>query len=95
MKRHKRIWNIIREEKMEQGPLRELRRKGSAVGRSTPQPCHRIQDPEKEACVQCLKPTLRRQKQVDLCEFKVSLLYRGSSRTARAIQRSPVSKINK
>jgi len=26
---------------------------------------------------------LRKQRQVDLCEFKVSLVYRGSSRTAR------------
>ena len=94
MERHRRIWNIIGEEKTEQGPLRELRKTDSVVGRGTPQLCHRSQDLEKEACVQCLKPTLRRQKQVDLCKFKVSLVYRGSSRTARAIQRSPVSKIN-
>ena len=41
-----------------------------------------------------LIPALRRLKQVDLCEFKASLVYRVSSRTARAIQRNPVSKKN-
>jgi hypothetical protein len=30
--------------------------------------------------------------QVDLCEFKVSIVFRVSSRTARAIQRNLVSK---
>jgi hypothetical protein len=35
------------------------------------------------------------QRQADLCEFKGSLLYRPSSRTARATQRNPVSKQNK
>ena len=30
-----------------------------------------------------LIPTLRRQQQIDLCEFKDSLVYRVSSRTAR------------
>ena len=36
---------------------------------------------------------LGRQRQVDLCEFKVSLIYKVSSRTARAVtQRSPVFK---
>ena len=33
-----------------------------------------------------------RQRQVGLCEFKTSLVYRVSSRTARATQRNPVSK---
>ena len=28
---------------------------------------------------------------MDLCEFEVSLVYRASSRTARAVQRNPVS----
>jgi hypothetical protein len=28
---------------------------------------------------------------VDLCEFEVSLVYRASSRTAKAVQRKPVS----
>jgi hypothetical protein len=37
-----------------------------------------------------LIPALRRPRQVDLCEFKVSLIYRVSSRTARATQRIPV-----
>jgi hypothetical protein len=32
---------------------------------------------------------------VDLCEFKASLVYRVSSRTARATQRNPVSKKHK
>jgi hypothetical protein len=35
-----------------------------------------------------LTPVLGRQKQVDLCEFKASLGYRASVRTARAIQRN-------
>jgi hypothetical protein len=38
---------------------------------------------------------LRRQRQADLCKFEVHLVYRGSSRTARAIQRNPVSKNQK
>jgi hypothetical protein len=33
-----------------------------------------------------------RQRQVDLYEFKASLVYRVSSRTARATQRNPVLK---
>ena len=37
-------------------------------------------------------PTLGRQRQVDLCEFKASLIYRASSRTGRATQRNPASK---
>ena len=37
-------------------------------------------------------PALGRQKQADLCEFEASLIYRVSSRTARAIHRNPVSK---
>jgi hypothetical protein len=36
-----------------------------------------------------LIPALGRQRQVDLCEFEASLVYRMSSRTARAIQRNP------
>jgi hypothetical protein len=32
---------------------------------------------------------------VDLCEFKASLVYRTSFRTAKATQRNPVSKTNK
>ena len=36
-----------------------------------------------------------RQRQASLCEFKASLVYRVSSRTARATQRDPVSKTNK
>ena len=36
---------------------------------------------------------LRRQRQANLCEFEASLVYRVSSRTARAVtQRNPVSK---
>jgi hypothetical protein len=34
---------------------------------------------------------LRRQRQADLYEFKVSLVYKVSSRTAKATQRNPVS----
>ena len=33
--------------------------------------------------------------QMDLCEFQDSLVYKVSSRTARATQRNPVSKKNK
>jgi hypothetical protein len=40
-----------------------------------------------------LIPALGRQDQADLCEFKASLVYRVSSRIARAMQRNPVSKI--
>ena len=40
-----------------------------------------------------LIPALGRQRQVDLCEFKSNLVYRVSSRTARAVtQRNPVLK---
>jgi hypothetical protein len=39
----------------------------------------------------CLIPALGRQGQVDLSEFEASLVYRESSRTARATQRNPVS----
>jgi hypothetical protein len=39
-----------------------------------------------------LIPALRRQKQAELCKFKASLTYIVSSRTARVIQRGPVSK---
>ena len=44
--------------------------------------------------VHTLIPALRRQMQVDLCEFKPSLVYRVSSRTAgtRTTPRNPVSK---
>jgi hypothetical protein len=42
-----------------------------------------------------LIPTLGRQRQVDLCEFEASLVYRVSSRTARDTQRNPVSKKTK
>jgi hypothetical protein len=37
-----------------------------------------------------LIPALRRQRQADLCECENSLIYGGSSRTARATQRNPV-----
>ena len=37
-------------------------------------------------------PALRRQKQVDLCESEASLVYRGSSKTARDTQRNHASK---
>ena len=39
-----------------------------------------------------LIPALGRQRQLDLCEFKTSLVYRVSFRTAKATQRNPVSK---
>jgi hypothetical protein len=32
-----------------------------------------------------------RQRQADLCEFEASLVYRVSSKTAKAVQRNPVS----
>lgn len=37
--------------------------------------------------VYTLIPASMRQKQVDLCEIKASLVYRMSSRTAKAIER--------
>ena len=39
-----------------------------------------------------LIPTLERQRQADLYEFKASLVYRESSRTAKDTQRNLVSK---
>ena len=40
-----------------------------------------------------LIPVLGRQREVDLCEVDVSLVFRASSRTARAVtQRNPISK---
>ena len=39
-----------------------------------------------------LMPTLRRQSQADLHEFKAGLVYRVSFRIARATQRNPVLK---
>ena len=42
-------------------------------------------------CVSLI-PALGKQRQVDLCEFEASLVYRASSRTVRAVtQRNPVS----
>jgi hypothetical protein len=41
--------------------------------------------------VRALTPALRMQRQVNLCELEASLVYRVSSRTARATQRNPVS----
>ena len=38
-----------------------------------------------------LIPALGRQRQVDLCEFEASLVYKGRSRAVRATQRNPVS----
>jgi hypothetical protein len=39
-----------------------------------------------------LIPALRRQRQVDLCDFETSLVYKSSSRTVRVVtQRNPVS----
>ena len=40
-----------------------------------------------------LIPILRRQRQVNFCEFKVSLVYRLSSRTAKAIHKETLSRI--
>lgn len=37
-------------------------------------------------------PALRRQRQVDPCEFEASLVYRASSRAVGAVQRNPVLK---
>jgi hypothetical protein len=42
-----------------------------------------------------LIPALGRQRQGQISEFEASLVYRVSSRTARAIQRNPVSKNQK
>jgi hypothetical protein len=39
-----------------------------------------------------LIPELGRQRQVDLCVFEASLVYRVSSRTVRATQRNRISK---
>ena len=48
------------------------------------------------ACVLSLIPALGRQRQVDLCEFEASLVYRVSLKTTRAVtQKNPISKTNK
>ena len=39
-----------------------------------------------------LIPAPRKQRQADLCELEAILVYRASSRTARATQRNPVLK---
>ena len=39
-----------------------------------------------------LIPALRRQRLADLCEFKASLVYKVSSRSASTTQKNPVSK---
>lgn len=39
-----------------------------------------------------LIPAVRGQRQVNLCEFGASLVYRVSARMSRAIQRNPFSK---
>jgi hypothetical protein len=38
-----------------------------------------------------VRPVLRRERQADLCELEASVVFRVSSRTARATQRNPVS----
>jgi hypothetical protein len=40
----------------------------------------------------CYTPLIPQQSHADLCEFQASLVYRMSSRTARATQRNPVWK---
>ena len=43
-----------------------------------------------------LIPALGKQRQAELCEFKTSLVYKVSSRSAKAVtQRNPVSKNEK
>ena len=42
-----------------------------------------------------LIPAHARQRQADLSEFEASLVYKASSRTARAVYRNPVSKSKK
>jgi hypothetical protein len=37
-------------------------------------------------------PALGKQRQINLCEFKASLVYRVNSKTAKATQRNSVSK---
>jgi hypothetical protein len=38
---------------------------------------------------------IRRQRQEDLCEFKASLIYVSSSRTAKTIEKDSISKTKK
>ena len=42
--------------------------------------------------VHTFNPSIGRQKQVDLCEFRASLVYRVSSRTAMATEKSCLGK---
>ena len=44
--------------------------------------------------VHAYNPSAPEQRQADLCEFKATLVYRVSSRTARAVtQRNPISEL--
>jgi hypothetical protein len=40
-----------------------------------------------------LIPALKRQRQVDLCEFQASLVYRSRSKSVEVSQRNPASKM--
>ena len=42
-----------------------------------------------------LVPTFRRERQADLCEFEVRLVYIETSRSGRTTKRDPVSKIDR
>jgi hypothetical protein len=42
--------------------------------------------------VYTFNPALRKQRQTDLCEFKASLVYTGSSKAGCYIQRNPILK---
>ena len=48
-----------------------------------------------EVGVGLLIPAFRRQKQMNLCEFETSLVYRVSSRTAKTTEIKPISKNRK
>jgi hypothetical protein len=59
-------------------------------------PVECVRSPEMKVAARCYPGilALRRQRQVDLCELEASLVYRESTRTARATQRNSVKNQN-
>ena len=86
--------------------LGRLRQKGSEFRANqgyTVRPCLKTQkeklfiikfkNSSQAVMVHAFNPSTQKQRQADICEFKTSLIYRASFRTARAVtQRNPVSK---
>ena len=78
---------------------RELTPTSCPLSHTSPNKCNNnfkcFQVELREVLAHVFIQTLRRQRQVDLCDFKDSLVYRVSFRTSRATQRNPVLKNKK